>query len=104
MGLSHNAIDNGFRNRADDGAASGTASLPFPRNVLWRFAVSDQYRLRHWPDLLVRPASVDVGDSRAPTGLLMLDGLTLEARPAHPSGARGMPVRIGMVLPDPSKT
>jgi hypothetical protein len=98
LGLVHNDFDNGFMNPTDAVAASGTASLPFPQNVLWRFAVGDEYRLRHWPDLLVRPASVDVGDTKAPTGLLMFDAFKLEATPAQPSVAYGVPVRIGLVL------
>src|SRR5262249_26590880 len=69
-----------------------------PQNVLWRFALSDQCRLRHWPDLLVRPAGLDVGDQKAPTGLLMFDAFELKATPAQPSVAHGVPVRIGLVL------
>src|SRR5262245_48378473 len=98
VGLAHNDFDNGFMNPTEAVAASGTASLPFPQNVLWRFALGDQYRLRHWPDLLVRPASLDVGDSMAPTGLLMFDAFELKARPAQRSVACGVPVRIGLVL------
>lgn len=35
-----------------------TPETPFPTNIQWRFSDDDEHRLRHWPDLLVRPGGI----------------------------------------------
>jgi hypothetical protein len=63
LGLYHNSVDNGFMATTDRIASRGTATVPFPQNVLWSFAPDDQRRLKHYPDLFVRPGGVPFGDA-----------------------------------------
>ncbi|HKR03726.1 MAG TPA: hypothetical protein VJY62_03750 [Bacteroidia bacterium] len=63
MGLYHNTVDNGFMNTSDTIAASGTSSNPFPDNIKWDFADDDKKRLRHMPDVYVRPGGLAFGTS-----------------------------------------
>src|SRR4030095_10758684 len=57
MNLWHNKFDNGIMNPTDVIAASSVkpGSARFPYNMLWAFAPDDVHRLRHWPDIMVRP-------------------------------------------------
>jgi hypothetical protein len=60
MNLEHNFSDNGFMNTTDTIAARGAENKKgrgFPDNIAWHFASEDQERLRHWPDIVVRPGS-----------------------------------------------
>jgi len=62
MGLwAHNPIDNGFMNDSPAIAASATPTNPFPHNIQWRFAPDDAKRLRHMPDVHVRPGGTPHG-------------------------------------------
>jgi hypothetical protein len=63
MGLYHNSINNGFMHTTPDIAASATAANPFPNNILWNYAADDQNRLRHFPDIVVRPGGTPFGIS-----------------------------------------
>jgi hypothetical protein len=63
MELYHNTIDLGFLNTTDVIAAAGTASNPFPNNIKWNYAPNDQDRLRHFPDVAVRPGGIPFGVS-----------------------------------------
>ena len=63
MGLYHNSADNGFMNTTGVIASRGTASDPFPDNVLWAFHPDDEKRLRHMPDPWVRPGMIPFGQS-----------------------------------------
>jgi hypothetical protein len=98
MGLRHNDFDNGFMNPTDSVAASATPDAPFPQNMPWRFAPDDQTRLRHWPDVLVRPAGAGMGNTAAPTGRFTIEAFKLEVAPNEPCVPLGMPVRVGLVL------
>ena len=98
MGLSHNDFDNGFMNPTNAVAASATPDAPFPQNMLWRFAPDDETRLRHWPDIVVRPAGVPLPDAAAPTGCFTIEAFKLEITPNEPSVPLGRPVRVGLVL------
>jgi hypothetical protein len=51
LGLQHNLRDNGFMNATNTIAASGTADLPFPKNIRWSFSEVDKRRLKHFPDI-----------------------------------------------------
>ncbi len=55
MGLQHNIVDFGVMNTTDFLARRATAPA-FPENALWSFAADDRHRLRHLPDIWVRPA------------------------------------------------
>jgi hypothetical protein len=63
MGLVHNNADTGFMMPTSDVAdlSLETPSTPFPENVRWSFNPDDELRLRHWPDLVVRPGGVSWG-------------------------------------------
>ncbi|MEO8429379.1 MAG: hypothetical protein ABI651_19985, partial [Verrucomicrobiota bacterium] len=57
MGLDHNSADDGFMNTTD-AIAEDTALGKFPANIKYEFAADDQKRLRHGPDICVRPGGV----------------------------------------------
>jgi hypothetical protein len=61
MGLYHNTVDNGFMNTTDVIAADAVPPQQFPQNIQWSHAPDDQKRLRHMPDLWVRPGGVPFG-------------------------------------------
>jgi hypothetical protein len=63
MGLYHNTIDNGIMNTTDTIASEATSPIQFPNNIQWSHAPDDQNRLRHLPDLWVRPGGIPFGDS-----------------------------------------
>ena len=59
MGLGHNSSENGFMMTTDalarvDNQQSGKK---FPENAKFEFSSGDVQRLRHWPDVLVRPGT-----------------------------------------------
>ncbi|KAL7916694.1 hypothetical protein GGI35DRAFT_466230 [Trichoderma velutinum] len=77
LGLQHNTIDLGFMNTSDVIAAAGTAANPFPNNIKWSFADNDLKRLRHWPDVYIRPGGVPFGDANDFDPLLTPDDRAL---------------------------
>jgi hypothetical protein len=104
MGLYHNTIDNGFMNTTDVIAAGAVAPEQFPQNVQWSHAPDDQKRLRHMPDLWVRPGGVPFGAafSTAPISpddaMIEPDGVGLEVRPLLTTVPIGAPVRVDVRL------
>lgn len=68
FGLYHNTVDNGFMNTTDVIASSATSAHPFPTNIVWAYAPDDLKRLRHYPDVYVRPggAAFGVASTSAP--------------------------------------
>ena len=62
-------------------AGNGTAALPFPKNIQWYHSFPDRQRLRHLPDVWVRPGGIPFGkpystvpqsdDAETPVGLLL---------------------------------
>lgn len=111
LGLYHNTIDLGYMNTSDVIARAGTAALPFPANIKWAFADNDLKRLRHFPDIFIRPGGVPFGeandvnppltpDDRA----LMLDmpELKLEVTPVLTEVPIGAPVRVELKLTNTS--
>ena len=103
MGLSHNIIDNGFMNPTENVAADslvdhGNGIVPFPGNIPWSFSPDDSHRLRHWPDLVVRPGTVKGPESdNAPVSSFASDHYRLEVTPA-PVVSAGMPVHVELEL------
>jgi hypothetical protein len=106
MGLYHNTADLGFMNTTDviANASLTPGSLPFPNNVQWSFNAEDAKRLRHMPDIYVRPGGVPFGTSYASTPISPTDlsveivGLALRAQPLLDSVPLGAPVRVNIEL------
>ncbi|UXI70523.1 hypothetical protein [Tahibacter amnicola] len=104
MGLYHNTVDNGFMNTTDTIAASGTPSNRFPDNILWNFAADDTKRLRHIPDVYVRPGGTPFGTSYAMTPIsdadaeITIEDLGLEVTCHTDTVPIGAPARINLAL------
>ncbi len=103
MGLYHNTIDNGFMNTTGT-IASNAAPGQFPNNVQWQFAANDIKRLRHMPDIWVRPGGMPFGGSYSTTPIsdedqiLNIDGLDLIVMPEQEAVPIGAPVRMNFQL------
>jgi len=126
MGLEHNHEDNGFMNTTDAIAADAEAKAkaraaakaadekpkeefegePFPKNILVSFHPRDQARLRHEPDVRVRPdtscegAAIIQPDTEEAKPV---EGLRLHLTPHLQSVPYGAPVRIQFRLENTSK-
>jgi len=61
MGLGHNAGGLHFMRPTEAIAREAGAEKPFPANIDWSFAPNDEFRLRHWPDIVVRPGGAAIG-------------------------------------------
>ena len=110
MGLYHNTADNGFMNTtgviASDSLTPGSPS--FPNNVQWSYNSEDAKRLRHMPDIYVRPGGTPFGTSYtstpiSPTDLVEeVEGLELSVMPLIDSVPLGAPVRVNIELKNTS--
>ena len=106
MGLYHNTVDNGFMNTTDVIANSSLTpgSAPFPNNVQWSYNSEDAKRLRHMPDIYVRPGGLPFGTSYASTPISPTDfsseaeGLELRISPLLEAVPLGAPVRVNIEL------
>lgn len=106
MGLYHNSTDNGFMNTTNVIAANSlsSGSPPFPDNIQWRFSPDDGRRLRHMPDIYLRPGGIPFGASYAATPISPQDfevkasGLELKVTPVDESVPLGAPVRVDIEL------
>jgi hypothetical protein len=101
MGLDHNNKDNGIMNATDTIAANSLkpGSPPFPKNIQWSFAPDDELRLRHWPDIVVRPGGTPWNNNvGAPLAVLQSRQHRLELSPVVKSVPIGAPVRIDLSL------
>ncbi len=106
LGLQHNMRDNGFMNATNTIAASGTADLPFPKNIKWAFADADNRRLRHFPDIYVRPGGIAFGapmTNLSTTGTFdavekPTKGIELQAHSLQKQVPIGAPVRVELIL------
>lgn len=100
MGLEHNHDDNGFMNTTDDIRVNQVKGNLFPDNIKWRFHPKDQERLRHGPDVKVRPGTVlyenepIFGDKEKRRA----EGLKLHLTPLLETVPHGAPVRIHLKL------
>lgn len=111
LGLYHNTRDFGFMNTTDTIARGGTQSVPFPDNIRWAFHPEDRKRLRHMPDVWVRPGGIPFGQNYnvAPISsddlLEEATGLTLLVTAHQSTLPFGAPVRLELKLtndsPDP---
>jgi hypothetical protein len=59
MGLFHDKIGFHIMRPTEEIAQGASAEQPFPANLDWSFAPEDEHRLRHWPDIVVRPGGAD---------------------------------------------
>jgi hypothetical protein len=104
MGLYHNPVDNGFMHTTPDIAANAVLPQQFPQNIQWSHAPDDQKRLRHMPDMWVRPGGIAFGAaySTAPISpgdmIEEAEGFDLSVRPLLPSVPIGAPVRVDYTL------
>jgi len=101
MGLYHNTVNTGFMNTTGVIAASPGV---FPGNVTWAYAPDDQKRLKHMPDIWVRPGGVPFGQPYNTTPIspndqkMPAEGLELAVEPLHDTVPLGAPVRVGLTL------
>jgi hypothetical protein len=104
MGLYHNSRGTSIMRPTDVVADLAVPPEQFPRNVVWSFLPEDGRRLRHLPDLWVRPGGVPYGTSYgiAPDlpadAVRELDGLQLEVTSLLAGVPIGAPVRLNMIL------
>ncbi|HEX8061707.1 MAG TPA: hypothetical protein VF535_00675 [Allosphingosinicella sp.] len=105
LGLYHNTVDNGFMNTTDVIAGSATAANPFPNNIKWAFADDDLKRLRHYPDVFVRPGGTAFGTASNATPPITptdrqaeMPGLELAVTPLLGEVPIGAPVRVRIEL------
>ena len=103
MGLYHNAIDNGIMNTTDTIANIAVFPVQFPNNIQWSHAPDDQHRLRHFPDIWVRPGGISFGStypSILPDDDMVVEDEQLEMRvfPELETVPFGAPVRINFSL------
>jgi predicted Zn-dependent protease len=61
MGLGHNDTGSHIMRPTDGIAREASADKPFPANIEWSFEPNDEHRLRHWPDIAVRPGGAALG-------------------------------------------
>ncbi|CAN5338403.1 hypothetical protein BH10PSE13_BH10PSE13_19150 [soil metagenome] len=105
FGLDHSADDLGFMNTTEVIAAAGTPSRPFPSNIGWDFSARDLKRLRHLPDILVRPGGAPSGfgfGGDAPPVFSDLSvepgGLRLDVKALLGEVPIGAPARVNIAL------
>jgi hypothetical protein len=102
MGLYHNTVDNGIMNTTDTIASMATSPIQFPNNIQWSHAPDDQNRLRHLPDLWVRPGGISFGSSYPsiiPDDMVMEDELLeMQVFSELETVPFGAPVRVNFTL------
>jgi hypothetical protein len=104
MGLYHNAADNGFMHTTPDIAANAMPPVQFPDNILWAFSPDDRKRLRHLPDIWVRPGGISFGAAYSTAPISPTDsaqeaeGLTLTVTPLLEVVPIGAPVRVDFTI------
>lgn len=109
MGLYHNTIDMGIMNTTDVIAGSGTVANPFPGNIKWQHASDDQKRLRHMPDIYVRPGGLPFGGAYSANPISPDDaiesatGIQLSLNAVMDVVPIGAPVRLEMSMQNVEK-
>jgi hypothetical protein len=105
FGLFHNTVDLGFMNTTDVIAAAATPTTPFPNNIKWAFANDDLKRLRHYPDIFIRPGGTAFGTASSTTPAISptdfqteVTGLELRVAPLLDEVPIGAPVRVHIEL------
>jgi hypothetical protein len=109
LGLYHNASDNGFMNTTDVIARRAPAGRPFPRNIRWGFHPDDEKRLRHMPDVWVRPGGIQFGEDYSVAPIAADDlvqrptGLGFSVCPVQTLLPLGAPARVDFTLVNDSE-
>lgn len=105
FGLYHSTLDNCFMNTTNLIAGAATATTPFPTNIQWSFAAADLKRLRHYPDIYIRPGGTAFGTASStnpqitPTDFeTEVPGLELRVTPLLAEVPIGAPVRVHIEL------
>ena len=76
----------------------------FPDNILWSFSPDDRKRLRHLPDIWVRPGGIAFGTDYSTSPISPTDsvedaeGLTLTVKPLMAAIPIGAPVRVEFAI------
>jgi hypothetical protein len=104
FGLHHNTASNRIMNTTGTIASAGSGT--FPANILYEFEADDAKKLRHWPDLRVRPGGVPFGESYAGTPLSpddfgaldVGDRLEVVVKPLLDAVPLGAPVRVDIAM------
>jgi hypothetical protein len=110
FGLLHNLSNQYFMDTSDQIAARGERVPPkFPQNIKWNFAEDDLRRLRHYPDIFVRPGGVPFAAASETTPIISppdteieVPDLKLEVQPLLPVVPLGAPVRVTVKLTNTS--
>ncbi|KAE8306219.1 hypothetical protein BDV41DRAFT_559404 [Aspergillus transmontanensis] len=110
FGLLHNLSNQYFMDTSDQIAAAGERVPPkFPQNIKWNFAENDLRRLRHYPDIFVRPGGVPFAAASETTPIISppdteieVPDLKLEVQPLHRVVPLGAPVRVTVKLTNTS--
>ena len=80
--------------------AAGTPAQPFPTNITWDFHPTNKHRIKHWPDIYVRPGGMPFASAHTTTPLAVdeaaadSDDVVVEVLPVRPSFPIGAPVRV----------
>ena len=103
FGLQHNTADLGFMNTTP-GIAAKPPPPPFPDNIMWGFNPIDIRRLRHWPDVYVRPGGLRFGSAPPTDAEANVPSLKLDVQPVLSEVPLGAPVRIAVKLTNVGET
>lgn len=98
MGLDHNVASNGYMNTSDTILGLGA----FWDVVEWSFHADDLWRLRHWPDPVIRPGGLPFDDYSVYDASAQLlaasDQIELTVQPVSASVPLGAPIRLELTL------
>lgn len=109
QGLYHNTADNGIMNVTPVIASNAVSPEKFPDNIQWSFKPEDEKRLRHMPDIWVRPGGTPFGLDYSiapisPDDMVMdAEELELIVSPLLEAVPIGAPVRVNFSLINNSK-
>jgi hypothetical protein len=105
LSLEHNLNNQHFMDTSDTIARAGQVTPPsFPDNIKFSFADADVRRLKHWPDIFVRPGGSPFGSSHAtpavspPDNVIDLPDVELSVTPTNSEVPLGAPVRLELTL------
>jgi predicted Zn-dependent protease len=113
FGLYHktNEVDNSFMTRTVTILGKSTAANPFDNQILWNYGLDDIKRLRHFPDVYVRPGGADFliqSDTSPPITpddpVVEKSVLDLTVTPYVGEVPLGAPVRVSVTLKNNTAT